>query len=96
MQTKRTPEQAMTMTMTVIGISVESKSLSLAFSIDANVRSPASSWSIVGDASASLTALGAWPGVAAKVVDGVSAMSRLAAAVTSVCERQCGGSISQR
>ena len=48
-----------------------------------------SSWSIGGAASASRTAFGAWPGVMAKVVDGVSAMSRRAAAATKVCERQC-------
>ena len=51
---------------------------------------------MVGAASANRTAFGAWPGVAAKVVDGVSAMSRLAAAATKVCERQCGGSVSHR
>lgn len=48
---------------------------------------------MVGAARASLTAFGAWPGVAAKVVDGVNAMSRLAAAATKVCERQCVGSV---
>ena len=46
---------------------------------------------MVGAASASLTAFGAWPGVTAKVVEGVKAMSRLAAAATRVCERQCAG-----
>ena len=46
--------------------------------------------------SASRTAFGAWPGVMAKVVDGVSAMSQRAAAATKVCERQWCGSDSQR
>ena len=36
------------------------------------------------------------PGVTAKVVEGVSAMSRRAAAATNVCERQWGGRVSQR
>ncbi len=49
-----------------------------------------------GAASASRTAFGACPGVAAKVVDGVNAMSRRAAAATKVCDRQCGGSVSHR
>ena len=49
-----------------------------------------------GAASASLTAFGAWPGVTAKVVEGVNAMSRLAAAATKVCERQCAGSVNHR
>ena len=49
-----------------------------------------------GAASARRTALGAWPGLTAKVVEGVNAMSRRAAAATKVCERQCGGSVSQR
>ena len=30
------------------------------------------------------------------VVDGVSAISRRAAAATKVCERQCGGNVSHR
>src|SRR5712671_2682998 len=60
--------------------SVESKSSSVA------LRMPASS----------RTAFGAWPGLAAKVVDGVSAISRLAAAATRLCERQCAGSVSHR
>ena len=47
-------------------------------------------------ASASRTAFGAWPGLAAKVVDGVSAISRRAAAATKVCDRQCGGKVSHR
>lgn len=51
---------------------------------------------MLGVASASLTAFGAWPGVTAKVLDGVSAMSRRAAAATKLCERQCAGSVSQR
>ena len=51
---------------------------------------------MVGAANANLTALGAWPGVTAKVVEGVNAMSRLAAAVTKVCERQCAGSVNHR
>ena len=51
---------------------------------------------MVGAASASRTAFGACPGATAKVVDGVSAMSRRAAAATKVCERQCGGSVSHR
>ena len=55
-----------------------------------------SSCSVEGAPSASRTALGAWPGVTAKVVEGVNAMSRRAAAATNVCERQCGGSVSQR
>ena len=62
----------------------------------ASVRSAESSCSSGGAASASRTAFGAWPGATAKVVDGVSAMSRRAAAATKVCERQCGGSVSQR
>ena len=49
-----------------------------------------------GAASASRTAFGACPGATANVVDGVNAMSRRAAAATKVCERQCGGSVSQR
>ena len=51
---------------------------------------------MVGPDNASRTAFGAWPGVAAKVVEGVSAMSRLAAAATRVCERQCAGNVSHR
>ncbi len=76
--------------------SVESKSSSVALNMPASVRRPSSSCSIGGAASASRTALGACPGVAAKVVDGVSAMSRRAAAATRVCERQCCGRVSQR
>ena len=51
---------------------------------------------MVGAARASLTAFGAWPGVTAKVVEGVNAMSRLAAAVTKVWERQCAGNVNHR
>ena len=40
--------------------------------------------------------VGGMAGVTAKVVDGVSATSRRAAAATKVCERQCGGNVSQR
>ena len=76
--------------------SVESKSASLAFSIPTRVSSPASNCSMVGAAKASLTAFGAWPGVAAKVVDGVNAISRLAAAATNDWERQCAGSVNHK
>ena len=51
---------------------------------------------MLGAASARRTAFGAWPGVAAKIVEGVNAMSRLAAAATNVCERGCGGSVSHK
>ena len=62
----------------------------------ARVDRPLSSRSMLGAASARRTAFGAWPGVAAKVVEGVNAMSRLAAAATNVCERGCGGSVSHK
>jgi hypothetical protein len=39
---------------------------------------------------ASVTAFGAWPGVTAKVVDGVNAMSRRAAAATKVANADAG------
>jgi hypothetical protein len=74
--------------------SVESKSSSLALSIPDNVRNPTSSCSIAGAPSASRTAFGACPGVTAKVVEGVNAISRRAAAATNVCDRQYGGSVS--
>ena len=75
--------------------SVESKSSSFAFSIPDSVRNAVSSCSIGGAASASRIAFGAWPGLAANVVDGVRAISRRAAAATKVCERQCEGRVSQ-
>lgn len=49
---------------------------------------------MAGAASAGLTALGAWPGETAKVVEGVSEMSRRAAAATQLCERRCCGKAS--
>lgn len=51
---------------------------------------------MLGAASASLIAFGAWPDETAKVVDGVSPMSRRAAAATRACERQCAGNVSHR
>src|SRR6266704_1199749 len=76
--------------------SVESKSSSFAFNIPDSVRRPASSCSIAGAANASLMAFGAWPGLTAKVVEGVKAISRRAAAATNVCDRQCDGNVSHR
>jgi hypothetical protein len=69
--------------------SVESKSSSFAFNIPDSVRSPASSCSIAGAAKANRMAFGACPGVTAKVIEGVKATSRGAAAATNVREPQC-------
>ena len=76
--------------------SVESKSSSFAFNIPDSVRRPESSCSTAGAAKASLMAFGAWPGLTAKVLEGVRAMSRRAAAATNVCDRQCDGNVSHR
>ena len=74
-----------------------SKSSSVALNMPASVRNagtPADRWAAPPAPAVPRSARGR--GQTAKVVDGVSAMSRRAAAATKVCERQCGGSVSQR
>ena len=76
--------------------SVYSKSSSLALSIFASVTSAFCSCSRGGAAKAKRMALGAWPGLTANALEGVSAMPRRAAAATKVWDRQCSGNVNHR